>query len=344
MILINSETYYELKTQDLINLKCDKCFKLYKKSKKSWYYNTYDRKNKILNFQAKTYCSKECFKSRYEINNRTYNCFHCNKEFEGKINENSKFCSHSCSAIFNNNKRNGNKIVNCVDCNIEFKVWKYLTQKKFRCELCKIKRNNAIKVKTEELKNKVSICKFCSNAFKNVGRKKYYCSKECIKNNKKKYVHVCIGCDIIFKSSEKDSKYCSNSCKSINLNLSKYAHMRGGKSRSKIEFYIEDKLKSDFPNIKFIFNDKETIGSELDVYIPELKIAIEINGIVHYEPIYGEEKLIKIQNKDKQKIINCHNLNIQLITIPLGKSSLSKKQTEEIYQKIFESIKIGLSR
>ena len=43
-----------------------------------------------------------------------------------------------------------------------------------------------------------------------------------------------------------------------------------------------------------MYNNSTTISSELDFYFPQLKLAIEINGIVHYEPIYGSNKFDKI--------------------------------------------------
>ena len=41
----------------------------------------------------------------------------------------------------------------------------------------------------------------------------------------------------------------------------------------------------------------EAINSELDVYVPSLNLAFELNGIFHYEPIYGEKKLNQILSK-----------------------------------------------
>lgn len=46
------------------------------------------------------------------------------------------------------------------------------------------------------------------------------------------------------------------------------------------------------------------IGDEIletDLMIPGKKIAIEIDGITHYEPIYGEERLDRIQRNDRLK-------------------------------------------
>ena len=66
---------------------------------------------------------------------------------------------------------------------------------------------------------------------------------------------------------------------------------------------------------KFHFNRKDAINSELDIYIPELKLAFELNGIFHYESIYGSEKLNQIQNNDNRKFQACLEQGIELCII-----------------------------
>ena len=356
MILTDFETYHKLKAHDFVDLKCDTCSQVYKKSKRAWYFTAY--KKKIgLDFQAKNYCSDECRNKKYGVTRKQYNCLECNKEFEGIIKENPKFCGHSCAAKFNNRKKDGNKLVTCCDCDVEFSVWKCRDQKIFRCDICIEKRSERIKEektknpkKYRVVKNEPRIkiykqCKYCFNDFETININFLYCSNTCKKANQKmQYNHICKGCNINYTSERSDSMYCTGSCRSTNLKLSSYAHKAGGKSRSQIELFVEENLIKDFPHIKFVFNDKETIGSELDVYIPELKMAIEINGIIHYEPIYGQEKLTKVQNRDKQKMINCYNLGIELIVIPLGRKGLSKKQTQEIYNEIHSIIERNKNR
>ena len=73
-----------------------------------------------------------------------------------------------------------------------------------------------------------------------------------------------------------------------------------------------------FPSLEFHFNRKDTINSELDIYIPSLKIAFELNGIFHYEPIYGPEKLGQINNNDERKMQACIEHGIELCLIDVS--------------------------
>ncbi len=347
-MLFDSETYHKLKGQDLVDLKCDTCFSIYQKTKKAWYY-TAQKRGIGLDFQTKTYCSDECRSKRYGITRKMYNCLECNKQFEGLIKENPKFCSHSCSATFNNKKREGTKLVNCHDCSTQFSVWKCKNQNFFRCDSCIQQRNARIKKeKTTNIKTKKSYfknCKYCLNEFETININSLYCNDNCRKNKqKKKYNHICKRCNTSYISERINSIYCSGSCRSTNLQLFTYAHKSGGRSRSKIELYLEEKLPKDFPDVIFNFNDKKTIGSELDIYMPQLKIGIELNGIIHYEPIYGEATLIRTQNNDKRKMLNCSELGIELIVINMGKKGLSKSQIKEIYQEIYSIIEKNKNR
>ena len=70
-----------------------------------------------------------------------------------------------------------------------------------------------------------------------------------------------------------------------------------------------------YPNLEIHYNRKDAINSELDIYIPELELAFELNGIFHYEPIYGAEKLQQIQNNDDRKFQACLEKGISLCII-----------------------------
>jgi len=264
------------------------------------------------------------------------NCLHCNKTLSNKYQ--IKFCSSSCSATFNNKNKNGRKLVNCFHCNKNFEVQKHIVRIKYSCKDC----INSKRKRTKQIKE--LNCKTCYNKFIRNKNNINYCSKECQKKAKKKYKKICKNCKIEFFAEKINSNFCSNSCKSKLLKLHSYAHKRGGLSRSKIEKYVENSLRKDFPYINFSFNGDDIIGSELDIFIAELKMAFELNGIFHYEPIYGENTLNRIQNNDKQKFISCYNKGIELIIINLGDQNFSKKYANKIYEEIYNIIYKNLGR
>jgi hypothetical protein len=113
-------------------------------------------------------------------------------------------------------------------------------------------------------------------------------------------------------------------------------HKTIGSRRSKLEFWLEEKLKSSYPQLNLIFNEKHMIGSELDIFIPELCLAFELNGIFHYKPIYGEEKLSQIQNNDLAKAKACCNIGINLHVIDTSSQNRFKQSTSDEYLTIIK--------
>jgi very-short-patch-repair endonuclease len=99
-----------------------------------------------------------------------------------------------------------------------------------------------------------------------------------------------------------------------------------GSQRSKLEEWLELKLLELFPDMDFIFNGREAIKAELDIYIPTIKLAFELDGIFHYKPIFGIKKFTATQNKDHKKEELCIEKGIQLIRLNV---SIMKKFTPE---------------
>ena len=174
-----------------------------------------------------------------------------------------------------------------------------------------------------------------------------YCSKICQSNSQIKKQSVnCKNCGIEFKKVLSEIKkhpnhFCSRSC-SATFNNKNKTH---GTRRSKLEVYLEEQLTQLFPDLHISFNQKEAIGSELDIYIPSLNLAIELNGIFHYEPIYGIDKLQQIQENDQSKSKACHDAKIDLCIIDTSghkyvKPSTSKKYLDIIINIIKERITI----
>ena len=111
-----------------------------------------------------------------------------------------------------------------------------------------------------------------------------------------------------------------------------------GNRKSKLEFYLEEQLPLLFPNLEFHFNRKDAINSELDIYIPTIRLAFELNGIFHYEPIYGENKLNQIKNNDNRKFQACLEQNIELCIIDTSKLIYFKKENADPFLEIVKEI------
>ena len=167
-----------------------------------------------------------------------------------------------------------------------------------------------------------------------------FCSRICRDKNKIKQVSVnCNQCNkIFFKRLDQFKKtknhFCSQSCSATYNNT----HKTHGTRRSKLETWLEKQLPSFYPNLQFDFNKKDTINSELDIYIPSLKLAFELNGIYHYEPIHGQGKLDQIQNNDQRKFLACAENHISLCIIDTSGLSYFKPKNAEKYLNIITEI------
>ena len=171
-----------------------------------------------------------------------------------------------------------------------------------------------------------------------------FCSRECQYKAQETFVEKeCAWCDKKVKrllNQAKKSKtgniFCNESCAASYNNRNKSTGTRS----SKLEQWIAKELPKVFPNEKIIFNGKEAIGSELDIYFPERKIGVEINGIFHYEPIYGEEKLKKIQQNDKEKREKCRQRQIDLIEVDTrDQKYFTQKTSKKFLDKIVKEVK-----
>ncbi len=148
------------------------------------------------------------------------------------------------------------------------------------------------------------------------------------KNSDNEHEWKCQLCSTIFKSTWKNmingsNKWRCPNCFPYTPNLSK--------PEKEVAEFIMDIL----PNTKIIENDKSTIKSqyknypaELDIYIPEKKIAIEFNGL------YWHSEQYKNKNYHLYKTEECKKLGIRLIHIFgdewLFKSNIVKSRLKQI--------------
>jgi len=167
-----------------------------------------------------------------------------------------------------------------------------------------------------------------------------FCSYTCKnKSQETKQEVKCNNCNKVFLKSPYQiqkfpNHFCSKSCSSTYNNT----HKKHGTRRSKIELYFEEELLKLYPSLHMDFNKKDAINSELDIYIPSLRLAVELNGIYHYEPIHGIDKLSQIQNNDQRKFQACLEKSIELILIDISSLNYFKKERANKFLQIITEI------
>ena len=170
--------------------------------------------------------------------------------------------------------------------------------------------------------------------------KQQFCSQSCFGLLKSKaQIVFCKQCGRQRKKTLAEIKkhpnhFCSHRCNALYYNK----HKTKGFVRSKLELWLEKELPKLYPAQTILFNDRKTIGIELDIFFPVLKIAFELNGIFHYEPIFGLEKLDKTQVNDKRKIIYCYEKGIELCVIDTTSMTYFKLEKAQKFLKIITDI------
>lgn len=158
-----------------------------------------------------------------------------------------------------------------------------------------------------------------------------HCSPRCQSIGKGELIECkCGQCGVSFEkhlSQMRKTKnhFCSNRC------AGKYSatHKTTGTRRSKLECWIEQRLSERYTHLIVSYNKTQEIEAELDIYIPSLKLAFELNGIFHYEPIFGLEKLDKIKQRDQSKFAICRERGIGLCVIDTSHIKYHKPKTAQ---------------
>lgn len=184
-------------------------------------------------------------------------------------------------------------------------------------------------------------CLKCNKNYSSNDNRSKFCGLRCSnlyrEHNKAIKFKFCCVCKKSFKAQGANyitkKIYCSRSCSAVFNNN----HKKIGNRRSKLEIWIESQLKFKYSNL-FIEYNKTTNGFELDIYIPSLKLAFELNGIFHYEPIYGQDKLDKIQTNDQNKFQKCQELGISLCIINTSNQKKFSEKSSIKYLSIIEKI------
>jgi very-short-patch-repair endonuclease len=139
-----------------------------------------------------------------------------------------------------------------------------------------------------------------------------------------------------FRDTKKDQwEKMSESAKS-ELRAAAYAAIReSAEIGSKTERYVSAALEEEGYGV--IIHARNLIQSqalEVDMFIPDLKTAVEIDGPSHFEPVWGEDRLRKQQSADTVKQGLLLNNGYVLIRVKQLDRSMSVKRMKDVYELI----------
>lgn len=207
----------------------------------------------------------------------------------------------------------------------EFKLATHLDELSFQCVQCAkaFHREKHEYMKAAAAKDFILV-EFCSNNCK-------------VKFDNTTQDYNCRQCNAMFKRRRVEIArtrvgFCCSTC----ANRYTAAHGKQGMIRSQFEVWTEARLNLDYPNLTIHYNDRTLLKrSELDIFIPSLDIGIEINGPVHYDPIYGDKQLRAVQRNDRRKINKCAEFGINVHSVDTrAMGRFNESEAIKHYQKI----------
>jgi hypothetical protein len=233
----------------------------------------------------------------------------CEKTFNERIKYNKKICSNECRLIWSSMEENKNKRITKSQ---EALKEKYGEITFFNTD--SFKNNYKFFFNSKYNKPHPMNVEFFVNKLKNTLREKqlinlkpkldennlrlideYVTNKD--GNTSKPYRFECLTCDNVFTST-------LLGCGKIPICRKCYPIM----NNSKLEQIIKDFLND--MNIKFISNNRKILnGKEIDIFLPDYNIGIEINGNYYHSEISGDKT--KQYHLDKTKL--CMEKNITLV-------------------------------
>ena len=115
------------------------------------------------------------------------------------------------------------------------------------------------------------------------------------------------------------------------------AIQRSAREGSKLEKFLQERLYSSGFSVRMHEVIIPAENLEIDLYIPDLKTIIEVDGPSHFLPIWGEDKLKKQINADLRKSGALLSRGYAVIRVKsLGQESLSKR--EQIAETVLEEL------
>ena len=249
---------------------------------------------------------------------------------------------------FNNAKYNDELACECEHCHGVFHLPKHFIQRILsgKAPYNRYGRFCSKKCRYDSQKNKITIeCEQCGVSIQRVPSniakfKHHFCSPKCqYEHQTTKQSLICDQCGKmitkkIFELRNYSLHFCSKCCSG------KYTsqHKTIGSKRSKLELFLEKELTQLYPSLKIDYNRTNAIKGELDIYVPSLNLAFELNGVFHYEPIFGQERLLNAQTNDQRKFQACIENNIELCIIDVRSLGRFTQNNAKLYLNIVTTL------
>lgn len=122
------------------------------------------------------------------------------------------------------------------------------------------------------------------------------------------------------------------------LKMANSAVRQASKTGSKLEKYLLDRLLHD--SYKVDFHKEQTLSNtklQIDLFLPALNIAIEVDGPSHFEPVWGDDSLKRNKKYDSKKEGLIIGKGWHLIRIK-QKKDFSKSRADVIYLELIQAI------
>ena len=126
----------------------------------------------------------------------------------------------------------------------------------------------------------------------------------------------------------------SDDTKEYILKQANDAVRQASKTGSKLESFLLEKLLSDGYRVEF-HKEQSLLNTKLqiDLFLPTLNVAIEVDGLSHFEPVWGEETLNRNRGYDNKKTGLILGKGLVLIRIKQVRD-FSKARAQSIYDKL----------
>lgn len=266
----------------------------------------------------KKYCNRQCYidagikgKTKQDDLYEKRICLNCGKEFEVRKKQQNKLCSDECRKKWSKKPEN---IKNRISLTRKAMNEKYGYSSIFESENGQKIVKESFKLKygvdhpmkvdniLKKLKNTIAK-KSKDSVIDRLNENKLELIDEYTKNKNgntsKSYHFKCLKCGNIFSSTLLGSG-------KIPICRKCYPLIKNSKIEQSIKNLLNDYNINHTDNIKSIIK-----GKEIDLYIPEFSIGIEVNGNYYHSELYGN----KDKNYHLEKTILCNENNIKLYHI-----------------------------